>query len=129
MSDPQIIKTPDGHELVVLPREEYDSLVEAASEAAENAADGAAYDARKADLASGRDALLPPEVSAAMLCGDSFLTALRKWRGLSQTELSMMTSLGQGYLSDLESGRRQGAPDTLAAIARALEIDQAWISK
>jgi len=129
MSNPQIIKTPDGHELVVLPREEYDALVEAASEAAEDAADIAMYNMRKAELAAGRDAILPAEVSAAMLRGDSLLKALRKWRGLSQIDLSQMTSLGQGYLSDLESRRRQGTPETLQAIARALEIDPAWILK
>ncbi len=106
-----------------------DALIEAASEAAEDAADIAMYDSRKADLAAGRDAILPAEVSAAMLRGDSLLKALRKWRRLPQTDLSKMTSLGQGYLSDLESGRRQGTPETLQAIARALEIDPAWILK
>ena len=129
MSNPQIIKTPDGHELVVLSREEYDALVEAASEAEENAADIAIYDARKADLASGRNSILPPEVSAAILRGDTLLKALRKWRGMSQIELSDQTGLGQGYLSDLENRRRQGTPETLEVIAKALKIEPGWISK
>lgn len=129
MANPQIIKTPDGHELVVLSREDYDALIEAASEAQEDAADIAIYDARKAALTAGQDARLPPEVSASILRGDSLLKAFRKWRGLSQIELSKMTSLGQGYLSDLESNRRQGTPETLKAIARALEIDPGWIMK
>jgi DNA-binding Xre family transcriptional regulator len=129
MADPQIIKTPDGHELVVLSREDYDALVEAASEAQEDAADVAIYDARKAALTAGQDARLPPEVSAAIMRGEGLLKALRKWRGLSQIELSKMTGLGQGYLSDLESNRRQGTLETLQAIAKALDIDPGWIVK
>lgn len=129
MAKPQIIKTPDGHELVVLPRAEYDALVAAAAEAEEEAADIAIYDKRIADLAAGRHALLPPEVSRAMLRGDSLLKALRKWRGISQIDLSHRLGLAQGYLSDLESRRRQGTPETLVAIAKALEIDPAWILK
>jgi Helix-turn-helix len=127
MLNPQIIKAPNGEELIILPRAEYEALVDAAGEAVEMAADVAIYDARKADLAAGRDAVLPAEVSAAMLRGDSLLKALRKWRGISQTDLSNRTGFAQGYLSDLESGRRQGPPATLRAIADALEIDAAWI--
>lgn len=60
--------------------------------------------------------------------GDSLLKALRKWRKISQVELSRRTGLGQGYLSDIEARRRHGTPETLQTIAKALEIDPAWIS-
>ncbi|MDQ6703117.1 MAG: helix-turn-helix transcriptional regulator [Pseudomonadota bacterium] len=33
------------------------------------------------------------------------------------------------YLSDLEAGRRRGAPETLRIIAVALNIDPAWITR
>ena len=33
----------------------------------------------------------------------------------------------QGYLSDLETGRRKGTADTLAALATALEFPEAWL--
>lgn len=129
MNDPQIIKTPNGEELVVLTRAEYDALVAAAAEAEEDAEDVMIYDACMADLQAGKTAILPVEVSALIMRGDSLLKALRKWRGVSQTELARRTGLGQGYLSDLEGRRRQGTPDTLEAIAKALSIDPAWISK
>jgi transcriptional regulator with XRE-family HTH domain len=48
-----------------------------------------------------------------MLNGASLLTALRKWRGLTQNDLAARLDISQGYLSDLESGRRKGAPETL----------------
>jgi hypothetical protein len=84
MSAPQIIRTPSGEELVVLPRAEYEALIERANHAAEDADDVAIYDARKAELAAGGVVLLPPEVGAAILRGESRLKAIRNWRGKTQ---------------------------------------------
>ncbi|HEY1932494.1 MAG TPA: helix-turn-helix transcriptional regulator [Acetobacteraceae bacterium] len=127
MSEPQIIRTPGGEELVVLPRAEYEALVERADHDAEDADDVAIYDARKAELAAGGD-VLPPEVSAAVLRGESRLKAIRKWRGETQLHLNSMTGVGQGYLSDLENGRRAGSPETIAKLAQALDVPVEWLS-
>jgi DNA-binding XRE family transcriptional regulator len=127
MGPPQIIRTPNGEELVVLPRAEYDSLVERADHEAEDAEDVAIYDARKGELAAG-GVVLPPEVSAAILRGDSRLKAVRNWRGETQLHLSFMTGVAQGYLSDLESGRRTGTPETIVKLAQALNVPAEWLS-
>ncbi len=126
MNAPQIIRTPNGEEMVVLPRAEYEALLASADHEAEDADDIAIYDARKAELAKG--GVLPPEVSAAILRGDSRLKAIRKWRDETQLHLEFKTGIGQGYLSDLESGRRTGTPETLAKIAKALNVPIEWIS-
>ena len=127
MSAPQIIRTPGGEELVVLPRDEYEALLERADHSAEDADDVGVYDARKAELAAG-GAVLPPRVSAAMLRGESRLKAIRNWRGETQAHLSSVTGIGQGYLSDLENGRRAGTPETIAKLAQALNVPVAWLS-
>ena len=127
MSVPQIIQTPGGEELVVLPRAEYEALLARVDHEAEDVADAAIYDARKADLAAG-GVLLPPEVSAAILRGESRLKAIRGWRDETQQHLTGKTGIGQGYLSDLESGRRAGTPETLAKLARALDVPVEWLS-
>jgi hypothetical protein len=127
MSEPQIIRTPGGEELVVLPLAEYQALLERADRDAEDADDVAIYDARKAELSAG-GGVLPPEVCAAMLRGESTLKAIRKWRGDTQIQLSVKTGVGQGYLSDLEHGRRTGTPDTIAKLARALNVPAEWLS-
>ena len=127
MGEPQFIRTPSGDELVVLTRADYDALLEALTEAEEYAADVAIYDARKAELAGAGDAVLPAAVSAALLRGARLLEALRDWRGMTQTRLAEATGLAQGYLSDLERGRRQGTPETLARIAAALEVPAKWL--
>ena len=127
MSEPQIIRTPGGEELVVLPRAEYEALLERADHAAEDAHDVAIYDARKAELEAG-GVVLPPQVSAAMLRGESRLKAIRNWREETQLDLSCVTGIGQGYLSDLENGRRTGTPETIAKLAQALNVPVAWLS-
>ncbi|WP_287995524.1 helix-turn-helix transcriptional regulator [Acidiphilium sp.] len=127
MSAPQIIRTPAGEELVVLSRAEYEALLDRADHETEDADDVAVYDARKAELAAG-GVVLPPEVSAAILRGESRLRAIRHWRDVTQLHLAIKTDIGQGYLSDLESGRRTGTPETIAKLAQALNVSVEWLS-
>jgi mRNA-degrading endonuclease RelE of RelBE toxin-antitoxin system len=127
MSEPQIIRTPGGEELVVLPRAEYEALLERADHDAEDADDVAIYDTRKAELSAG-GVVLPPEVSAAILRGESRLKAIRNWRDETQLHLNFITGISQGYLSDLESGRRKGTPETITKLAQALNVPVEWLS-
>jgi hypothetical protein len=127
MSAPQIIRTQGGEELVVLPRAEYEALLDRADHEAEDADDVAIYDSRKGELTAG-GVVLPPEVSAAILRGDSRLKAIRHWRAETQLHLAFKTEIGQGYLSDLENGRRMGTPETLAKLAQALDVPIEWLS-
>ena len=126
MNAPQIIRTANGEELVVLSLADYQALLERA-DYDEDADDVAIYHARKAELAASGGTVLPPEVSAAILRGDSRLKAIRLWRDQTQLYLSFKTGIGQGYLSDLENGRRTGTPETLAKLAAALDVPLAWI--
>ena len=125
MNTPQIIKTPNGEELVVLPKADYDMLVLAADEAAEDALDIAIYDARKAEAAQTQP--FPADLSMAVLRGESRLKALRTWRALTQNDLAESAGLTQGFLSDLENGRRTASPETTIKLARALGIPASWI--
>ena len=127
MGTPQIIRTASGEELVVLPRADYEALLGRADQETEDAEDVAIYDARKAELNSG-GVVLPEAVSAAMLRGESRLKAIRNLRNMTQLQVCMKTDLGQGYLSDLESGRRAGTPETIAKLAKALKVPVNWLS-
>ena len=98
--------------------------IERADREAEDADDVAIYDAWKA----ADSVVLPPEVSAAILRGDSRLKAIRNWRDETQLHLSFKTGIGQGNLSDLESGRRAGTPETIAKLAQALDVPVNWLS-
>ena len=128
MSSIQIIHTPSGDELVVLPRAEYEALVAAAGDADEDAADIAMYDARKAALGRDPNPSLAPEVSAMLLRGHTRLRALRKWRGIPQFRLAASAGIAQGYLSDLEHGRKSGSAETIVALAQALDVPGDWLA-
>ena len=126
---PKFIDTGAGGEIVILTRAEYDELVSRAEETEEEAELGAIYDARMADLMKRPDALLPAEVSAYLMAGDRLLRALRRWRKMTQGELAKRAGLAQGYVSDLESGKREGTSETLASLARALDVSEGWLTE
>jgi DNA-binding XRE family transcriptional regulator len=128
MSKLQTITTPAGETLVVLPLAEYEALVCAAADAEEESADIAAYDEAKDALAKGAEGVLPVEVCKLIMGGDSRLKAIRKWRGMQQTDVAARAEIGQGYLSELENGKRAGAGETLAKLARVLDVPESWIS-
>src|SRR5208283_2013720 len=50
-------------------------------------------------------------------------------RGETQLHLNFKTGIAQGYLSDLESGRRTGTRETIAKLAQALNVPAEWLSQ
>jgi transcriptional regulator with XRE-family HTH domain len=78
-------------------------------------------------LAAG-GAVLPHEVSAAILRGDNRPNAIRQRRDATQLDLTFKTGTGQGYLSDLENGRRTRTAETIAKLAQALDVPVEWLS-
>lgn len=119
------VRTPDGEEMVLLPKAAFDELRRAVVEAEEDTDDVAIYDARKADAAGS--APLPAEITIALLKGDRRVKAVRKWRGLTQQQVAKAAQITQGYLSDVESGRRSPGVETARSIAKALNVPLAWI--
>lgn len=123
----QTFTTPSGEEMVIMSRAEFDRLAALAAEAEEDLADVAAYDEAMARLASGEDERLPAEVSALMLKGARLLTAIRKWRGMTQKVLAAKAGLGQSYVSSLENGERKGGDDVWEKLAAALDVPVSWL--
>jgi len=121
----QFITTPAGEELVILPKAEFEALVNAAEEALEDAADVAAYDAAVADLEGSQR--LPELVSAHILKGISPLRAIRLWRDLQQVAVADASGLSQGFLSDLENGKRTLTDDVRPRLPLALDVPEAWL--
>ena len=66
--------------------------------------------------------LIPKQVVDSIASGESTLRALRDWRGKTQLDIGHKTKVGQGYISDLESGRRKGTTAALKKIADVLKI-------
>jgi transcriptional regulator with XRE-family HTH domain len=47
---------------------------------------------------------------------------VRRWRGKTQLYIAQKANIGQGYISDLESGRSKGTTAALKKIADALKV-------
>ena len=118
MNKPTIIKTPSGDEMAVIPLREYERLVEAA----EDLADVRAYDEAKRRLASGEDELVPAEIVNRILEGENALRVWREYRGLTIKQLAEKAQVSAPFVSQIESGQREGSVETLRKIADALDV-------
>jgi ribosome-binding protein aMBF1 (putative translation factor) len=119
-------KTARG-EIAILPRKEYERLVARASEAAEDEGTARIVARARKEIASGSP-LLPKDIVDRLADGENPIRVLRKWRerespgGMTQMYLSFKTGLSQGYISDIENGRRKGTAAALRQIANALKV-------
>jgi transcriptional regulator with XRE-family HTH domain len=117
---PVMTKTPKGDEIVILSRTEYDALT--AGRRDEDAADAAHANRILAELASGSETLLTSRQADELLAAKTPLAFWRKHRGLTQQTLSKRVGVAQGFISEIENGSKTGDVQTLAAVARVLEI-------
>jgi len=108
----------DGRpEWAVVPFEEYERLLEEA----EMLRDIQEYDEAKQAIASGEE-LISSEVTYAILDGESPIRVWREHRGMTQQELADRAAISKPYLSQLETGQRQGTVRVLSRIAEALGV-------
>ncbi len=113
-------KTARG-EVAILPRKEYEALVVKAAEADEDAGTMRLVARARGEFAAGAP-LLPKHVVDRLANGENPVRVLREWREVTQLNLSYKTNLSQGYISDMETGRRKGAAAALRRIADALRV-------
>jgi DNA-binding XRE family transcriptional regulator len=91
-------------------------------EASEDNADAAAVAEFHEAYQAGREFLVPAEILRRELAGESPIKLWRDYRWLTQQELADQAGISKPYLSQIESGKRQGTVETLAAIARSLDV-------
>ncbi len=119
MTDPQIINTPAGEEMAVLPLEEYKRLLRSAEELV----DIRAYDEAIQRLAGGQDEMLPAEFADRIIDRESAVRVWREYRKLSVKDLARRAKISASYLSQIEGGSRAGSLPTMKALAEALCLD------
>ncbi len=110
----QIIEKDGRPEWAVLPYTAYVRLVEAA-EVAEDVRD------YKTALAHPEE-VVPIAVLDRILAGEGPVKVWREYRALTQQQLAEAAGISTPYLSQIESGQRQGRAEVLAAIAAVLSI-------
>jgi len=114
-------KKTDKGEVAILPRKEYEALAAKAAEADEDIGAARLVARARKEIAAGAP-LIPKTVADRIANGENALRVLRKWRGVPQLYLSFKTDIGQGYLSDLENGRRKGTAEVWKRIAKVLNV-------
>jgi DNA-binding XRE family transcriptional regulator len=119
MTPAQVIDTPGGERMVVLPLRDYEQLCAAAEELA----DTRAYDRAKQHLEAGTDELIPAEFGDRILDGESPVRVWREYRGLSVKQLAASAHISAAYLSQIEGGSRDGSLSTMKALAKSLSLD------
>jgi DNA-binding XRE family transcriptional regulator len=110
--------TIDGEDFVALSREAYERLVEAAEDAADSAAI-ARFEQRRA---AGEEEFVPSAMVDRILAGENLVRVWREHRGLTVSALAEMAGIAQPYLSQIETGKREGTLQTMKKIAGALRV-------
>ena len=115
----QIIVTPNGERLVLIPEAEYKALLEAVQDG-DDAAHAHAFFGR---LEAGQAELLPDAMVSRILDGESRITVWREHRGLTATAVARAAGITAPTLSQIENGVRTGSVDVLRRIAGALRVN------
>lgn len=105
------VTTPGGEELAILPRAELEKMMAAVSHAT-----------ALGEYRSGRDPGLTADEMRELLASSSPLAFWRRRRGLTQAHLARQAGVAQNYVSDLETGKREGSPAQWLRIARVLDL-------
>ncbi len=93
----------DGKPFVLVPMHEYRRLIGPGANNAEN---------------------LPESVLDRLAAGAEHpVKILRKFRGLTQSELAAAAALSRPYLTEIETGRKAGSIAAMRALAAALAVD------
>jgi DNA-binding XRE family transcriptional regulator len=114
----QVITTPGGERLVLVPEAEFDALVDKA----EDSRAAAAHEEFRRKLAAGEEELLPADMVKRLIEGEHPVRVWRTHRGLSGKALATAAGIAAGYLSQIEKGQRDGTLDTYRKLAAALRV-------
>jgi len=67
---------------------------------------------------------LPQEVLDAIYIGEhSPIKIIRKHRGMTQSDLAHVSGLSRPYLTEIETGKKDGSVNAIRAIAEALHVN------
>ncbi len=114
----QFINGPDGEQaFAAIPIDQYRSMARDL-EAFEDLKSGAR---ELAGIAAGSEGI-PADVAHRIADGDNPVRVWREFRGLKAVALARAAGISPAYLSEIETGKKEGTFRTMTALARHLEI-------
>ena len=75
------------------------------------------------DISSGRAESFPLEVTERIIAGESPIKVYREYRGLTQVVLAQKAGISRPYLTEIETGKKEGSITSLKSIAKSLNVD------
>ncbi|MDO8289761.1 MAG: helix-turn-helix transcriptional regulator [Parvibaculum sp.] len=120
--EPQSLKSADGQtQFVVLTAEDYALLMQTVEAARELMNVRAAIAGKIVDRMGGKDGV-PATVAHRIAEGHSPVRVWRENRGLKAVALARAAGISPAYLSEIETGKKDGTFRTMAAIAQVLNV-------
>ncbi|MFN3717279.1 MAG: helix-turn-helix domain-containing protein [Rhizobium rhizophilum] len=110
---------PDGEEMIVLSRKDYEAMIARI----EDLEDSLAVADFERKLAAGEEELISAEYVNRMSEGESPIRVWRDVRGMTAKDLAAAAGISAAYLSEIETGKKDGSVATLKAIGDVLKID------
>lgn len=114
----QIIEKDGRPEFAVIPYADYQHFLELLEDETDAHVVAEFHEA----YAAGREFLVPDDIVRRELAGESPIKIWREHRGLTQQELANRAGISKPYLSQIETGKRQGTVETLSSLARSLDV-------
>ena len=114
----QFITTPEGERMVVIRERDYRALLDAL----DDADDLKAVRVFREKLKHGEEELLPAAMVDAILNGENRIRIWREHRGFTAVDLAKSAGIAPAYLSQIETGKRDGTVDTYRKLAAALRV-------
>jgi DNA-binding XRE family transcriptional regulator len=114
----QYLESNGKPEYAVIPVAVYHELLELAEDA---------KDIRDADEAvrsiEAGEELIDGAVVDALMTGENPVKVWRTYRGLTQVALAQLINVGKSYISQIETGNREGSVAVYKRIAESLDVD------
>lgn len=102
-------------EVMVVPLERYDALVDAVEE----------KEIAAVHASTRGEETFPLEIADRLAAGESPVRVFREHRGLTQQALADKIIASKGYISEIEAGKKPGSVDVIRRLAEALGVDVA----
>lgn len=82
------------------------------------------HDYRSMSVESLQSSTLPDHIKDALAArAEHPVKILRKFHGLTQDDLAIRSGISRSYLTEIETGAKEGSLKTIKAIAEALGVD------
>jgi len=111
----QEITTHNNIECAILTKHQYNKLMDAYEDK---------YDIEMIKrVEASNSECFPGDLVFAISDGKNKVMAFREYRGFTVAELASAARVSQGYINQLEAGKRKASKKTLSAIAKKLNLD------